>query len=134
MAHDAIQPQKERGTTVRKMLPNWTFTVERVTRIELALSAWESVPSGPVTCPDLRFGVPASDRERPLVTGVNGPLMARRFDHVEGRPSAFKPDIFQVGADRANVVRCCWSLPVAVAVAVAVAVNQVKGLSVLVDL
>ena len=28
--------------------------------------------------PDLRFGVSASDRERPLVTGVNGPLMARR--------------------------------------------------------
>jgi hypothetical protein len=28
--------------------------------------------------PDLRFGLSASDRERPLVTGVNGPLMARR--------------------------------------------------------
>ena len=42
------------------------------------LSAWESVPSGPVTCPDLRFGVSASDRERPFVTGVNGPLMAQR--------------------------------------------------------
>ena len=28
--------------------------------------------------PDLRDGVSASDRERPLVTGVNGPLMARR--------------------------------------------------------
>jgi len=28
--------------------------------------------------PDLRGGVPASDRERPLVTVVNGPLMARR--------------------------------------------------------
>ena len=27
--------------------------------------------------PDLRGGVSASDRERPLVTGVNGPLMAR---------------------------------------------------------
>jgi hypothetical protein len=51
--------------------------MERVTGIEPALSAWESVPSGPVTCPDLRFGVPASDRERPLVTGVNGPLMAQ---------------------------------------------------------
>ncbi len=52
--------------------------VERVTRIELALSAWESVPSGPVMPPDLRDGVSASSRERPLVTGVNGPLMARR--------------------------------------------------------
>jgi integrase len=27
-----------------------------LTGIEPALSAWESVPSGPVTCPDLRFG------------------------------------------------------------------------------
>jgi hypothetical protein len=52
--------------------------LERVTGIEPALSAWESVPSGPVTCPDLRFAVSASDRERPLVTGVNGPLMAGR--------------------------------------------------------
>ena len=51
---------------------------ERVTGIEPALSAWEAVPSGPVTWPDLRSGVSASDRERPLVTGVNGPLMARR--------------------------------------------------------
>src|SRR5690242_1650429 len=54
------------------------FTLERVTGIEPALSAWEAVPSGPVTWPDLRGGVSASDRERPLVTGVNGPLMARR--------------------------------------------------------
>jgi hypothetical protein len=40
--------------------------------------SWESVPSGPVMPSDLRDGVSASDRERPLVTGVNGPLMARR--------------------------------------------------------
>ena len=52
--------------------------MERVTGIEPALSAWEAVPSGPVTWPDLGRGVSASDRERPLVTGVNGPLMARR--------------------------------------------------------
>jgi len=52
--------------------------VERVTGIEPALSAWEAVPSGPVSWPDLRDGVSASDRERPLVTEVNGPLMARR--------------------------------------------------------
>jgi hypothetical protein len=52
--------------------------IERVTGIEPALSAWEAVPSGPVTWPDLRGGVSVSDRERPLVTGVNGPLMARR--------------------------------------------------------
>jgi hypothetical protein len=53
--------------------------VERVTGIEPALSAWEAVPSGPVTWPDLRDGVSADDRKRPLVTGVNGPLMARRI-------------------------------------------------------
>ena len=52
--------------------------LERVTGIEPALSAWESVPSGPVMQPDLRSGLSASDRERPLVAGANGPLMARR--------------------------------------------------------
>jgi hypothetical protein len=54
------------------------FTVERVTGTEPALSAWESAPSGPATWPDLRVAVSASDRERPLFTGFNGPLMARR--------------------------------------------------------
>jgi hypothetical protein len=52
--------------------------MERVTGIEPALSAWEAVPSRPVIWPDLQGGVSASDRERPLVTGVNGPLMARQ--------------------------------------------------------
>jgi hypothetical protein len=52
--------------------------MERMTGIEPALSAWESVPSRPVTRPDLRCAVPATDRERPLATGVNGTLMARR--------------------------------------------------------
>jgi hypothetical protein len=51
---------------------------ERLRSIEPELSAWEAVSSGPVTWPDLRRGVPAIDRERSLVTGVNGPLMARR--------------------------------------------------------
>jgi hypothetical protein len=44
---------------------------------QFALSAWESVPSGPVTWPDLQISLSAGDRERPLFTGVNGPLMAR---------------------------------------------------------
>ena len=50
---------------------------ERVTGIEPALSAWESVPSGPVAWSDLRISLSESGRERPLVTEVNGPLMAR---------------------------------------------------------
>jgi hypothetical protein len=51
--------------------------------LEVAPSAWESVPSGPVVLSDLRRGVPASDRKRPLVAGVNGPLMARGFWSVD---------------------------------------------------
>jgi hypothetical protein len=42
--------------------------LERVTGIEPALSAWESVPSGPVTCPDQRGGCPrvtVRDRSSP---------------------------------------------------------------------
>ena len=46
--------------------------LERVTGIEPALSAWKAVPSGPVTWPDLRGGLSASDRERPFFTGGNG--------------------------------------------------------------
>ena len=45
--------------------------------LELAISAWEAVPSWllhGLSCKEACL----SDRERPLVTGVNGPLMARR--------------------------------------------------------
>jgi hypothetical protein len=40
----------------------------------------------PVRWPDLRGGVSASDRERPLVTGTNGPLMAQPIlaDSISG--------------------------------------------------
>jgi hypothetical protein len=58
------------GLAVRRL--TCAFRLEPVTGIEPALSAWESVLSGPVTWPDLRYGVSASGRERPLVTGVNG--------------------------------------------------------------
>src|SRR6478672_7472219 len=84
MDRDPFQPLNDRRFSVRKSSPTWTFTLKRVAGIEPTLSAWESVPSGPVTCPDLRSRVSASDRERPLVTGVNGPLMARR---TEVRPA-----------------------------------------------
>jgi hypothetical protein len=43
-----------------------------------ALSAWESVRLRPSTWSDLRVGVSASDRERPLVAGANCTLIARR--------------------------------------------------------
>ena len=46
---------------------------------EAGRSAWEAVPSEPVTWPDLRGGVSGIDHERPLVTEDNGPLMARRI-------------------------------------------------------
>jgi hypothetical protein len=78
MASGPLHPLNDGRPRVRKASPTWTFTLERVTGIEPALSAWEAVPSGPVTWPDLRGEVSASDRERPLVTEVNGPLMAQR--------------------------------------------------------
>ena len=46
-----------------------------MTGIEPAPSAWESVPSGPVTWPDLRGTLSESDREIPLFTEVNGPTI-----------------------------------------------------------
>ena len=51
--------------------------LERVTRIELAMSAWESAPSRALTCPELRSWLSASDREIPVFTGLMT-LMARR--------------------------------------------------------
>ena len=51
----------------------WDFTLERVTGIESALSAWESVQSAPSTWPDLRSRLSVSDRESPHFTRVNGP-------------------------------------------------------------
>jgi len=53
----------------------WPFTLERVTRIELALSAWESDRSGPLTA--LSWAVDA-----PLVTVIDRAtpgLMARQW-------------------------------------------------------
>jgi hypothetical protein len=49
-----------------------------VTGIEPALSAWEVVPSGALRCPELRSWLSDGDREIPVLTGVNGTLMARR--------------------------------------------------------
>ena len=76
------QPAVKRSCHLTEPLGIWAsdlhLSSERVTGIEPALSAWESVPSGPVAWPDLRVGLSASDRKRPLVTGVNGPLMARQ--------------------------------------------------------
>jgi hypothetical protein len=53
------------------------YIVERVTRIELALSAWESDRSGAADRPDQRIRYTVSDRHRPCGTAANGPRMAR---------------------------------------------------------
>ena len=83
----------------------WAFAVERVTGIEPALSAWESVQSAPSIWPDLWSGLSVSDRESPSFTRVNGPLMARLLDQVEGRPSAFR------AADHSRAARILAGLP-----------------------
>jgi len=46
--------------------------------------AWEAALSGLSIWPDLRSGLSVSDRGSPRFTRVNGPLMGRRLDHVEG--------------------------------------------------
>ena len=43
--------------------------MERVTGIEPALSAWESVPSGALIIPKLRSWLSGSDREMPVLLG-----------------------------------------------------------------
>jgi hypothetical protein len=60
--------------------------LERMTGIEPALSAWESARSAPDTVPDQRRNSPVSDRETPLITGVNGTLMARHSGPDLRRP------------------------------------------------
>src|ERR1700722_5062187 len=97
IARKAATTVEQHGPGSGTVVLTWAFVLERVTRIELALSAWESVPSGPVTWPDLRDGLSTSDRERPLITGVNGPLMAR--------PSSPKADASEPRA-RSNAAGC----------------------------
>jgi hypothetical protein len=52
--HASGQQQTAINRTITRKLSVRLSFVERVTGIEPALSAWESVPSGPVTWPDLR--------------------------------------------------------------------------------
>jgi hypothetical protein len=42
MARRPVKPLNDRRPSVRKSLPNWAFTLERMTGIEPALSAWEA--------------------------------------------------------------------------------------------
>jgi len=81
IARKAVTTVKQQGPSEETVVLTWAFSLERVTGNRTALSAWESVPSRPVTRPDLRDGASASNRERQLFTGVNGPLMARRAGH-----------------------------------------------------
>ena len=67
----------------RDCRPELGFSVGVVTGIEPHYRLG-NLYSPPVTWPDLRGGVSANDRERPLVTDVNGPPMARRTVTVVG--------------------------------------------------
>jgi hypothetical protein len=63
--------------------------------------------------PDLRRGLSVRDRERPLVTGVNGPLMARQPRSaslgVLGRmPVAQLDPVHETGARLFKRDRSCW--------------------------
>ena len=84
-----------------------------MTRSNPALSAWEAVPSGPVMWPDVRRGLSVSDRERPLVTGVNGPLMARQpwsasLGVLARMPITQLDPVHETGARLLKRDRSCW--------------------------
>jgi hypothetical protein len=57
---------------------------------------------------DLRSGLSVSDRERPRFTLVNGPLMARRRDHVDGPTFRFRCSGCPAQIGSARVVGCLW--------------------------
>jgi hypothetical protein len=86
------------------------FVLERVTGLEPALSAWESVQSGPSIWPDLRSGLSVSDHESPRFTLVNGPLMAGGLITSRADLPLFGPDKSPVVMDRAYAAACPWSL------------------------
>jgi hypothetical protein len=66
----------QHGTSLRdKMIAD---EISRRAEVGRSQSGTQRARSGPVTWPDLRDGVSVSDRERPFVTALNGPLMARR--------------------------------------------------------
>jgi hypothetical protein len=78
MARDPFQLLNDRRSSVRKNLSDLDLYVgagdgNRTRTISLGIC-----PVRARHMADLRGGVSANDRERPLVTEVNGPLMARR--------------------------------------------------------
>src|SRR5215467_364525 len=73
----------------------WAFTRERVTGIEPALSAWESVSLPQFRAAELGIRVPASDHGCPSITVVNGRLLARRLlCGARGDPGRLQPTLF----------------------------------------
>ena len=66
MARGAIQPQDERRISVRKLPPNWTFTLDRVTGRDPALGYPIAIFIGPDIEPE---AIPAGTKLQ-----VAGPL------------------------------------------------------------
>src|SRR5215831_16737174 len=74
----------------------WAFTLERVTGIEPALSAWESDRSGPLTGLTWTSDAPLVTAMNPVIPG----LMARQWPSARGRcglwPDAVTARVFVV--------------------------------------
>jgi hypothetical protein len=64
--------------SARTNILSWAFVVERVRRIELALSAWEVQRQWPLAALSSQFRCLLVAVAVPLLTLANGPLMARR--------------------------------------------------------
>jgi hypothetical protein len=77
MARRPERATKRQTASVRNQVPTWAFTLERMTGIEPALSAWESTDSVRIIQIEQHFTPTLWSRDRPLITAPNGPLMAR---------------------------------------------------------
>jgi hypothetical protein len=80
-----------------------------------------------VTWPDLRVGVSASDRERPLVAGVNGPLMARRAVALPALDGLFLAAFLDPWGCPAGNLFCFNSHPAPVNAVIVTAVQRMRG-------
>ena len=99
--------------------PTWRFFVERVTGIELALSAWEVcgaprvLPAESVTCGDLD-GVSASDRDYPWALLPSGTQRARVHPRIKRRArprSKASGSVRAVGSSCDTTAGSMWRRP-----------------------
>jgi hypothetical protein len=90
VARDPLQPPNDRRSSVQKSSSTWTFTLERVTGIHPALSAWEA---------SSKLGSPTPscycDQEKRLLYSVALPLRVEKWVENRRCPECVKPGAAQ---------------------------------------